>query len=702
MKRILTFLVFTGTLSWAYGQAGLGRPVFFDSIQYVSPQELAKGNDEPAYFGDGRGGPRNTVVVEGVVCPMHPGYYGLSKTSRKSTILFSKDGMGRWRGLEVMADPSLVGAVDLAALITATKFYDNFIPGFTVKCKGELGNYQGNTQLYLVAEETEVTNLNKTEITPLVMAIDSFKNALGEDQYLTGEPYEQVYVEFQNVTVVNRSEWSAGRWNWSIKDANGLTLDIRDFSGYFRGDNNTDSAIANQSTWEPPAEGTTLKYIRGFITQDSRVGYQLAPLVPTDIGLGDVVPAIISNIETSPSIPTSSDAIAVMATIIDDKGVTSAEVYYAVGYDSETWKSVAMTQVNGDDWSGSIPAQANGSIIKVYIKAIDSENNESYGPDQTGKGVLVKVIDGGLRKISDIQMSPKVDGGSIFHNKTLDGIVLNAVVTGTVNYLGITTIQDGTSPFSGIFIKSQAGDGLVQLRRGNLISITKATVVEEFGVTYLTNISYTKSDGTDLPPAIKGLPIDSFQRPNPFAEGYEGMFLEFENVVVADTAPDYPSFFGEFSIATDLGMGTPALRVDDFSPYIELDFATDSVSVGQELAFLRGIMYFSFSNWKMLPRDKNDIAGYKTKYPESVAEINKLLGVKVFPNPSDNIVTVVCQNGCTGTGKLTLLDITGRVLRQDTMTEGAGQVEVHDLHSGMYYLVFSQGAHTTTVPVMVP
>ncbi|MBI1185612.1 T9SS type A sorting domain-containing protein [bacterium] len=703
MKHLFTSLLLLFAVN---AMAQLGRPVRFDSIQYVTPQSLAKGNDEPSYFGDGRtgginNGKRTTLTVEGVVCPMHPGYYGLS-LSRRSTMVFSKDGAGRWSGLEVMADPGPVGSKDLATLKAVTKFYENFQPGLTVKFQGELGDYQGNTQLYLKEVETEVTNLTKTEITPYVIEIDSFKNGAGEDQYVTGEPYEQVYVEFKNVTVVNREEWSAGRWNWSVKNANGITIDIRDYSGYYRGDGagiEKGYEIPNQSTWEPPAEGTVLDFIRGVIVQDTRAGYQLAPLVPEDLGLGSVVPAIISNASASPLVPTASDDITVSATIIDDVSVKAANVKYAVGINSTDWKTVAMSKVNGDEWQATVPKQADDSFVKIYIEAEDNEGNMSYGPDQSGMKLMVHVLNGGLRKISQIQMTPNPNGASIYDGKTLEGIVLNAVVTATVNYLGITVIQDSNDPGSAIFIKGQAGDGLSQLKRGDLLTITKASVEEINSVTHLSNIEFTKADGNGLPPAIMNVPIDSFQGQNPFAEGFEGMFMQWDNMVVADTAPDFPGYYGEFTFAKDVNSGTPQMRVDDFSPFIEQNFANDSLKPEQSLGFIKGIMFYSFGNWKLLPRDKNDIDGYHTRYPESVAEINKNINLQAYPNPTTGMLRVRFDAKPTDKSRISIVDLTGKTVYSENVSGGSTQIDLTSLNNGIYYLKIDTDSYSTAFPV---
>lgn len=681
MKRIFTLLIATISCSAAFGQ--LGRPVPIDSIQFVTQQNLAAGTDEAAYFNLG-----DEIIAEGVVCEMHPGFYGLSATSRKSTFVFSTDGNGRWKGIEVMADPgSGNDATELSALLANTKFYDNFIPGLTVKFISELGQFQGNTQLYLKDQETEVTNLTPTEITPVEVHIDSFKNVNGEDIPTSGEPYEHVYVEFKNVTVVDREEWTDGRWNWSIQNAAGLKLSMRDFSGYFRADNNTDSTIENYADFEPPAEGTVLQYIRGVIVQNNFGGYQLAPLVPGNVGLGDIVPPVISGIEVEPSIPTSSDDIDVSATIVDDGSVASADIYYAVGIDSEDWQVINMSNTDGDTWIGTIPAQADGSLIKYYITSEDDEGYESFAPNQTGDDSYIQVLDGGITSISQIQNTVKADGSSLFEDATLS-MNITATVTATVNYLGITALQDGTDKYSGILVNSEAGDGIGSWNRGDIVTITEATIIEDFGVTYLEDLTYTVEPGGPLLTPVANLDIDSVSAgATDYAEAYEGMYVEWTNVVVNDTAPDFPNFYGEFGFGLSTDEGSESMRVDDLSPYIEANFAQDSVEQGQNLDFIRGILYYSFGNWKLLPRDKNDIDGYFTPYPNSLSENSKKIGLSLFPQPATSQLNISFdESEAKGATQIEVFNMSGKLVLTEMMSGNQKSLDVTSLQSGVYII----------------
>lgn len=656
LRRFL-FISFSILSTGAFAQNGRAIPI--DSIQYVSQQELAKGNDDPIYYSNGNNTKADVVVIEGVVCPMHPGFYGLS-TSRKSTILWQKNSKG-WGGIEVMCDPGAVNYSSLADLIDDSKFYDNFIPGLSVKCTGQLGDYQGNSQLYLTGVESEVTSLTKTEIKPLVLKLDTFKNLAGDNQLVTGEKYEHMYVEFQNVTVVNRAPDPNGnpRWRWSIQDGNGLKMEIRDFSGYTRNDGNNDSTIS--TTFTPPSEGTLLEYIRGAIVQTGFGGYMLAPLVPSDIKEGKEVPPLLTSLNVTPLVPTSSDDIVFSITATDADGVSAVTLNVNTG---SGWQQFDMKKTSGDDYEYTLAKQPNGTLIQYYIMAEDVLNYKSYFPNQTGEDSYIQVKDGGISEFKDIQQTPKVNGESLYKNVTLSNLKLTGIVTGSLyDYSGVVSIQNGTDAYNAIYVRTKAGDGIDLWERGDEIEITEATVTEVFGVTYLEDVQFSvKGFGNALPATIKTIPIDSAsQGIRDYTEAYEGMLIEFTDVVVQDTLPDPASFnSGEWTIAKDTMDGTASFRVDDISASIDPSFAPDTLKKGQKMKFIKGTMYYSFGNFKLAPRDKNDIHGYgqtigTTKNMQSMS-------YSLFPNPTNNEARLRLVTESDELMNIQVTDIAGRLV----------------------------------------
>ena len=80
------------------------------------------------------------------------------------------------------------------------------------------------------------------------------------------------------------------------------------------------------------------------------------------------------------------------------------------------------------------------------------------------------------------------------------------------------------------------------------------------------------------------------------AERYESMLLVVSDVSVTNANPDDPSDYDEFEVAG-------CLRVDDF-----LYDALDQPVEGTDYTSITGVLNYSFSNFKLAPRDAEDLA----------------------------------------------------------------------------------------------
>ncbi len=158
---------------------------------------------------------------------------------------------------------------------------------------------------------------------------------------------------------------------------------------------------------------------------------------------------------------------------------------------------------------------------------------------------------------------------------TTNGIV--TAVDGTGYF-----IQDGTAVRSGIYIYDQ--DNTPTL--GDEIELT-GTAVEFHDLTEIKDITALSvlSSGNALPAPI----VLSTAAIN--QEDYEGMLVRVEDA----TCTNSDLGFGEF----ELNDGSGAARVDDL--YF-LFSATESVAYN-----VSGPLYYSFDNYKIVPRDANDI-----------------------------------------------------------------------------------------------
>ena len=271
-------------------------------------------------------------------------------------------------------------------------------------------------------------------------------------------------------------------------------------------------------------------------------------MVPTDVKIGAAAP-YITKCWKNPAVPTSTQNVTVTATINDNDGIISkATLYYAVGLNNSTFIPLSMSSAGGNDFKASIPAAANGSLVKYWIKAVDDSGLVIKYPDSLASGSLYKVIDNGITSISDIQNTPFLSGKSIWDKDTLKNISVPCVVTATLSQLGLVVVQDGINPFSGIYLKATMGDGLDALKIGDSILIKSAIVQELFNVTHLLNCGngnfelkahYRKAQ------TVKNIQPDSINKQIfIYSEAYEGMLMEFNNIYLVNHNPDSPSVFG--------------------------------------------------------------------------------------------------------------------------------------------------------------
>jgi hypothetical protein len=629
MKKSLLTLIMLAVTAVTFAQYPL---VPIDTTQYVNPTRLSQvkfnvsGQDStlPDYISPVYHNPQygDTVVIEGIVT-FDPSSYGLS-TSRGRRSAFIQEASNRsWCGTEVMLDTTALNPRPTQAqLEAASQFTQNMKLGRKVRITVKIGNFQGHTQMYVLPIPSQVISLGNT-ITPQVINLsDLMKNNLGssEPQFTTGEQWEGVYVEIKNVTIDNLSA-NGQRWIWGVKDANGNILNVRDYSGYYRNDDNDDDPNTPRS-FSPPAVGSRLPYIRGVVTESGNNGskqYYIAPLYPDDVPAALAEPPTVKRIKVNPAIVTSTTAPVLTATITDNVSVASAVLYYAVGYGNNTFTTVNMTSADSI-FSATVPAQATGSVVKYFIKATDNEGNYIYSPDSIGLNSAYKVIDG--LTIKEIQQTVYGHGGSMYVTDTLKNISVPGIVVSTNASadLGLFALQDGTNPWSAIFVRPTLGDGVTGWKRGDSIIITEATVTERynlgsdpfgnvsstFGVTFLENVKFTVAGRCKSIPAVTNVLIDSLLSPTFNKEPYEAMMLRYTDAYVINKNPDDPSNFGEFTVHTNQNASV-GFRGENYSNDLGFTFNTDSLTLGEKLPVFQGVLSYAHGNWKMYPRNRTDV-----------------------------------------------------------------------------------------------
>jgi hypothetical protein len=632
MKRLLLTISALGTFGMM--QAQTVYPLLpIDSVQFVNQTKLANptANTRPDYvdpvfknptFGD-------TVRVEGIVVT-NPRIYGLSQNRRAAYI--QRKGGGPWSGMLVMCNHETVGAPALNSFIQETKFYENFIVGFPVRVTGilrEFPNPTGDTQLNLIRNTDDNDNSvvalpnRDTLVYSTISAgelMSGNPNTGWVQQKETAEQWESVLVEIRDVTVytrqINTTGGNNGRTFWSVIDDFGNVIDIRDFSSYLRNAPalNQDSTQTWPFTFTAPPVGTRLEYIRGLVTEYAVGGvqrYGLAPIWPGDIKVCTSCPPIIRFIRRTPVVATSSDTtVLVFEVTSGDTTLRTMRLHFNI--DGGAMDSVALTPVSGfpNTFSASIPPQTTESIVTYWLRAEDNRGRQTFFPDPLTIGQSFLTTPNGINSIATLQRSVAPSLASIWSGDSIATMNVRGIVTGrnfVAGQTNLTTIQSGTGPNSAIFIQRAAqNDAMADWEVGDSVQIISGRVTENFNVTTLFNIRGNKiSSGNALPAFETGLPIDSFRLNRvAFARPWEGVLMRFEDVFVTNTNPDAPGNFNEFAFNTDSSL-TVGLRVDDMNA--ELRTLSSRVRRGMAMDFVQGPMYFSFGNFKLIPRGLDDV-----------------------------------------------------------------------------------------------
>jgi len=576
-------------------------------------------------------------------------------------------------------------------------FWNNFIVGNQVEIIGHVGLFQGDNQIFLnnTLATPPIVNLLGTATVPSAvnLAIDTFMNKVGSSQVINraGEKYEGMYVQFNNVLVANvTGPTSGGRYNITFQDpVTGAQIKFADRSGRFRNGTTAANGMALNPSFNPtPLAGQIISYVRGFITEVTDGGaqtYRISPWEDSDLGTPVGAFPVISNVKRNPIVSNSTSNTTITANITTASGtITSATLYYAAGAGTMTYTPVTMTNIGGGKWQGVVPMATNAaaktmdSIVKYYISATNSSSNTTLFPSTAPtQSAAYKVLDGGITKIRDIQYTPFPNKSSLFWGDTIPAAsinIQNCIVTGTENAsdIGYVFLQQGTSPWSGIRLFKNAANPLGHLNRGDNVTINQnAYIFESGGMTIMRvyNTINPVTTGNPLPPFYNmNSKIDSLigpSTPKLWAEQYESMLVELTTQHLIDMDADATGFnttntnFGEIAIYSNPSAtaGVRAKPRDNTSA--AQTYVNSTFSLGGTFPYFRGLLYESFSAYKIVARDDNDMSFVLSLVEETATQT--MLGQN-YPNPATYSTQIDFSVTKPAQTQLVVYDLTGKVI----------------------------------------
>ncbi len=311
--------------------------------------------------------------------------------------------------------------------------------------------------------------------------------------------------------------------------------------------------------------------------------------------IGDYPPAILRVLRT-PQVPTSSQSVTVEADVEDLDGSSTVKIEYEI--DGVTQTPITMSLSSGITYSGTIPAQTNGTRVKFRVSATDSASQTEVSAAQGYYSGTTDIADI-LNNDSDGVLEYKGYGVRVSGNMTVEPGVFHTFVTQAF-------VQDGTGGVQ-IFdasIDSNIGRGDEVEWVGILEQFggqTEVNVAGDFGNTGHTRI------GTGTAPSPQVVTVAQA------VEAVEGKLIRINNVTVdSGTIPESGS--GTVVITDDGGTTTMELRIDGDTDIPGSNTPTQSFDVIGIAGQFDTWAPFT-SGFQITPREKADILSDEVNHP---------------------------------------------------------------------------------------
>jgi hypothetical protein len=455
--------------------------------------------------------------------------------------------------------------------------------------------------------------------------------------YSIAEQYECSLVELTGLTVTNYL--NSGR-QLVLNGAGGNQLTDYDWSFYFTIGN---AGGPGDPNFHQPPVLSTMDTIRGTIgcTSGGEIsdGYRIIPLYPGDIVWGLTLP-LVNTHRRYPVIVTPNDSVQVqVSTLKGTLPVYKTVIVKSINFGPWTVDTLGLLHTtsvpdsnvyaeyildsDGNPW----PA---GTSVRYFFKAIDNFGDEgvyanpsgALGRDTTKGFFFYSVVSNGLT-IHDVQYTPYINGRSPYVGGvtsvpgivTADTTVMRlAPLSSTPTGVGTNAyyIQDGSGPWNGIWVISTDSLSAVQLsavRLGDSVVVYGA-VEENFEVTTFFDSTVNIVAHHRPLPAPVTITSGTLRGGNgdPAAEQWEGCLVRVVNARVVDTSA-YWTNITEYGVSDGTGeMNVLRDGVNNYSNHAADTTNGDRIfHIGDRVDTMIGIVYFSYGQYKLVPRSNADI-----------------------------------------------------------------------------------------------
>ncbi|MBK9099757.1 MAG: T9SS type A sorting domain-containing protein [bacterium] len=665
--------------------------VTVEDIQYLPDSVLINIGDQPSPLNGQQVKVKGIVMVSPLVNPQNDRRPIMWSGARWVTYLYDPDGQvhDQFDGINVLQ-------MDTSAQYQGT-FFDLIDTAQVVEITLTVNEFNTTTQgEVLISPVTPVSIIQQLPKRPDPIELEISDFMSGGVLNPLAEKYEGQYVIIRNVVTSDRN---ASTGTFRINDGQGNYMFMFDQSGYFtlRG-----HRLTGLTTYQPPVDGTVLSYIRGVI-QTRTTGYYIGPMYPNDMEIAVTPPSISSLRRSLPQVLTNQ-SVTLTANVTDDGSVDSVRLYYRV--DGGNYTAVNMTHGTGNSYSGVIPGvNSDSAIVDYYIWSKDNQGNTSTLPSNINNVQYFYLVLNRNVTIQDVQYSPFGTDVSGYngYRVPLTGVVTADTSDCTPTFALRIYMQNGQGPWSGIQVGTRGTNGstIRGFQKGQLVTVNglvwDEAVTPTFNVTRIDSITSVQviSSGNPLPTpeVLQTTTIGTGGLGQIQKEQWESVLIRYNNVTVTNENADFPSNFGEMYVS-DGSTDTRVELEDGNHDYHNLSDPTRLyyVKTGSTFDALQGVLYYSFGNYKLVPRNNNDFIGYNPVSVETDGTIPTQYGLSQnYPNPFNPSTKINFSLPFESNVRLSVFNILGQEVKVlvDNQIQSIGNYnltfDARDLPSGIYF-----------------
>lgn len=691
-KFIFFFLLILAEFNFTQSQYPL---VTIRDIQFIPDSLLT--SDRPSPLNGDTVRVRGLVLVRPVIHPDTNRSVIISAGARWS-IYIQDPNETEWGGLNILQQ-------DTSSPGVQNTFMDLVDTAQVVEFTGVIAEFLNNTtQMNILTNPpvpVQVISQYPKRPDPIEITLDEFFSGNPPVHSFKAEKYEGMYVIVRNVITSDRQS----NGNYKINDGFGHYAYIYNQSRYYK----TGSAGLIPG-YQPPLDGSVISYIRAVVTTRAD-GYYLVPMYPGDVGPLIASPPIISSVRRNSALVMPNQSVEISTNARDlDGSVQEVTLFYSVNGGSVD--SVTMTRSLTDSilYTATIPGVAmDSALVDFYIRAKDNEGNVSTNPQNIVTGKYFYLVLNRPITIQDVQFSPFGSGFSAYNGYRVQ---ISGVVTADSSDLpGISGtplriyMQNGEGPWSGIQIGTLGvlGTAVLNLSKGDLVTV-EGVISEVFNVTRIDSISALNVLSSNNPlPEFQTLTTGFIGTGDGVVdkEKWESVLVKYVNVNVDSANADGTSNFGE--IFVNDGSGRTRVELQDgnhkyhnlWDPNLANDTTLIQVQKGDRFSELRGVMFFSFSNYKLVPRKNDDFIGYQpTDIKDNVTSVSEYSLKQNYPNPFNPATTIEYSIPKSGNISLKIFNVLGQEVKSlINQNQNAGTYRISfdasSLPSGIYFYALS-------------